>query len=83
VSHQIIRIFDASGSPQWTTIQGGAQGSWAKRLTLAGNLNGSFDEPSIHLRLDEKLPKSHQRAFDSTALARCPDNPAPTASVDP
>ena len=79
----MIRIFDASGSPYGTTIQSRAQGPWAKPLTVAGNLDGSFEEPPIHLRLEEPLPKSYQGAFDSMALAPCPDNPVPTASVDP
>lgn len=66
----MIRIFDASGSPYGTTIQSRAQGPWAKPLTVAGNLDGSFDEPPIHLRLDEPLPKSYQGAFTEWRLLR-------------
>ena len=44
-----------------TTIQSRAQGPWAKPLTVAGNLDGSFDEP---------LPKSYQGAFTEWRLLR-------------
>jgi hypothetical protein len=35
---------------------------------LAGKLNGPFDEPSIHLCVDEKLSEGHQRAFAEWGL---------------
>jgi hypothetical protein len=68
VSQQIIRIFDSARSPQWTTIQRRAFGSRPKRLALSRHLDGAFDEPSIHVRTDEKLPESHQSSFAERSL---------------
>ena len=35
---------------------------------MTGNLNRSFDEPSIHLRLNETFPKSNERSFAQWCL---------------
>jgi hypothetical protein len=38
------------------------------RLTLAGDLDGSFDQPPIHVPLNEPLAKGHQCAFTERRL---------------
>jgi hypothetical protein len=68
VTNQIAGIFNASGSPQWTAIQGRTQPSWPKILTLASNLYRSLDESAIHMRRDESLPESHQGSFAERCL---------------
>jgi hypothetical protein len=35
---------------------------------LAGNLDSPLDEPSIHLAIDEMLPKSDERSFAEWGL---------------
>jgi hypothetical protein len=68
MSHQIVRIFDSSCSPQWAAIQRGAQCSCSKRLALVSHLDASLDESSIHLRFDEPLAKRDQCSFTERCL---------------
>jgi hypothetical protein len=35
---------------------------------LVGYLNGSFDQPSIHLPIDESLAEGHERPFAKRCL---------------